>query len=520
VISLYDVNGNLIGEAVSGDDASAGGTLAVAISGKAGTAASETPEYIRVEASQIGGGNFGGEICIAWLSTTSSISDGGDFRSWNAGTAKFCGVPWYYSTAQLPGVATPYQPPCFWMSADGRFVQGFSAKLFDFFFPNNANPANASAEQWTQFPDTLCKAPARQQFYNSVGACMPFYPSGLSVIGKKDPATGFDLDFDAIESSYTLSCSADAEGRPLSAAVPFNCVSLDPSASPFCIDTASDVTLPASIASELRSDLTFNLGGGQVTVPPPAATDGAGNFGGVVGEIPKDGIGNFGGVVGEIPASDAIARRSPDRISASASASASILIRRAGRGANAPPAITAAPSHPPQRAQKQKRSVDAAAIKNAEKRKEPVLNRRIESRAEEPHHWCKENHLVISEFAEHSAIEVCESESSWGPDFVSITEGIFCDMCERQSYLLCDQGSGGSGSAGSSVQMEARPTSSFDPSAFYTNATATGTSASHNKASGICFDLSTKQLKALAAGRYRRDVRVPVKRYDDIQHWK
>ncbi len=68
--------------------------------------------------------------------------------------------------------------------------------------------------------------------------------------------------------------------------------------------------------------------------------------------------------------------------------------------------------------------------------------------------------------------------------------------------------------------MEAKPTSSFDPSALYTNATATGTSASHNKASGICFDLSTKQLRAPAAGRYRRDVRVPVKRYDDLQHWK
>jgi len=241
---------------------------------------------------------------------------------------------------------------------------------------------------------------------------MPFYPSGLSVIGKKDPATGFDLDFDAIESSYTLSCSADPEGRPLSADVPFNCISLDPSTPPVCsiaIDTSSGISLPARITSELKSDLTFNLGGGQVTVPPPAATDGAGNFGGVVSEIRVDGIGNFGGVASEIPASDGIARRSADRVSASASAS--ILTRRAGGGANTLPTITAAPSHPP-RTQKQKRSADAAAMKKAEKMKEPVLNRRIERRAEEPHHWCKENHLVISEFAEHSAIEVCESESS------------------------------------------------------------------------------------------------------------
>jgi hypothetical protein len=516
----------MIGQAASGVDANigGGGSLSVSIGGKQGTLASETPEYIRLEASEIGGAtgeNAGGEICIAWLTTTSSISDGGDFRSWNAGTAKFCGVPWYYSTAQLPGVATPYQPPCFWMSADGRFVQGFSAKLFDFFFPNSVNLANASAAQWTQFPDTLCKAPARQQFYNKVGACMPFYPSGLSVIGKKNPDTGFDLDFKAIESSYTLSCTADAEGRPLSADVPFNCVSLDPSAPQACsipIVTDPNFTLPASITSKLQSALTFNLNGGQVTPAPPAPTIGAGNFGGVLSEIPVDGIGNFGGILGEIPASDAIARRSVEL--ATASAVVSILRRRAGGGAaaaaalNEPPAITAAPSHPPQ-TKKQKKASESASKPPPEKRIEPVINRRIERRAEEPHHWCKENHLVISEFAEHSAIEVCESESSWGPDFVSITEGIFCDMCERESYPLCDEGSGGS-----SIQMEPGSTYSIDPSALYAKATATGMSNSHNKASGICFDLNTKQLRAPAAARYRRDMRVPVKRYDNLQHWK
>jgi hypothetical protein len=111
---------------------------------------------------------------------------------------------------------------------------------------------------------------------------------------------------------------------------------------------------------------------------------------------------------------------------------------------------------------------------------EPVIHRRMENRAEEPHRWCKENQLVISEYEGHSAVEVCESESSWGPDFVSIAEGVFCDMCERQHYPLCGKESGGS----------------------------------------TCFDLSTQQLRAPAPTRFRRDVRVPIKRYDDVRHWK
>lgn len=73
-------------------------------------------------------------------------------------------------------------------------------------------------------------------------------------------------------------------------------------------------------------------------------------------------------------------------------------------------------------------------------------------------------------------------------------------------------------------RLNAGSTYSINPSALHANATATGTLTSQNKASGsgstigTYFDLRTKQLKALA--RRRRDGSVPVKRYNNVRHWK
>ena len=40
--------------------------------------------------------------------------------------------------------------------------------------------------------------------------------------------------------------------------------------------------------------------------------------------------------------------------------------------------------------------------------------------------------------AEHSGRELCESETSRGPDFVSKHERIFCDMDTKTAFPLCD----------------------------------------------------------------------------------
>ncbi|KAG9232657.1 hypothetical protein BJ875DRAFT_485887 [Amylocarpus encephaloides] len=48
-----------------------------------------------------------------------------------------------------------------------------------------------------------------------------------------------------------------------------------------------------------------------------------------------------------------------------------------------------------------------------------------------------EGHLVSSASPDHSAIEVCNSESSRGPDFLSLPEGVFCDMAAKKTYPVC-----------------------------------------------------------------------------------
>ncbi|KAL6721303.1 hypothetical protein ACLMJK_000405 [Lecanora helva] len=47
-------------------------------------------------------------------------------------------------------------------------------------------------------------------------------------------------------------------------------------------------------------------------------------------------------------------------------------------------------------------------------------------------------HLVSSSHDKHSAQKLCESEASRGPDFVSWSEGIFCDMKAKTHWPLCE----------------------------------------------------------------------------------
>lgn len=47
------------------------------------------------------------------------------------------------------------------------------------------------------------------------------------------------------------------------------------------------------------------------------------------------------------------------------------------------------------------------------------------------------NRLIASPRENHSARRLCESETSHGPDFVSFSEGIFCDMETKMIFPLC-----------------------------------------------------------------------------------
>ncbi|CAG8959800.1 hypothetical protein HYFRA_00001708 [Hymenoscyphus fraxineus] len=458
-VELWDVVGNKMGTASSKDPVVEGGSLSLTMSGKDGGKTSTTPMYIRLTAQGTG------ELCISWLTTTSASSNNADSRYWIGQTAAFCGIPWYPSTTSFPTLQDVYQPPCFWMSNDGRFVQGFSARLPDFHYPQ-AEAANSTSQQWINNPETLCRAPGRQQFYSNVGVCIPMYPSGLSVVNEKTPE-GFDVDFDAVMSSHTISCSA--------AGVPYDCkVDLSPglpdNEKP-CLGTNVPIvnnptnTLAASITSELKSEIVLK-------VPIPAATQFPG-----AAKVGEDGRPK-GGLASEIP-------RVPEKAKARRSAARSSMQQRrrsldtdvelprvtasvTTTNAN-PPVITEAPPPP---ASKIHPVEDIPVKKHA-----PVLNRREETRIEKPHEWCQENQLVVSEHAGHSATEVCESESSWGPDFVSVVEGIYCDMCHRRAYPLCGE-----------------------------------------KESRSCFDMDQKQIRA--SGNERRDGNIPQKSYEEVRHWK
>ncbi|KAL8711714.1 MAG: hypothetical protein Q9220_003885 [cf. Caloplaca sp. 1 TL-2023] len=45
--------------------------------------------------------------------------------------------------------------------------------------------------------------------------------------------------------------------------------------------------------------------------------------------------------------------------------------------------------------------------------------------------------LVVSDFEGQSAQELCDSDKSRGPDFVSMAEGKYCDMSEKKVYKFC-----------------------------------------------------------------------------------
>jgi len=45
--------------------------------------------------------------------------------------------------------------------------------------------------------------------------------------------------------------------------------------------------------------------------------------------------------------------------------------------------------------------------------------------------------VIISTSKYHSAKELCDSGSSWGHDFVSSTENLFCDMEPKQLWPVC-----------------------------------------------------------------------------------
>ena len=45
--------------------------------------------------------------------------------------------------------------------------------------------------------------------------------------------------------------------------------------------------------------------------------------------------------------------------------------------------------------------------------------------------------IIGSHEEKHSGRSLCSDSSSWGPDFVSFHEGVFCDMAKKKMWPLC-----------------------------------------------------------------------------------
>ncbi|KAK5944787.1 hypothetical protein PMZ80_001987 [Knufia obscura] len=114
--------------------------------------------------------------------------------------------------------------------------------------------------------------------------------------------------------------------------------------------------------------------------------------------------------------------------------------------------------------------------------------------------------LRISSFPEHSAKQLCEDAVSEGPDFVSLTEGLFCDMStldnRKQLYPLC------------STSLE---TNCFEMDTYTIRGIGAGTTApypTNTTAAGLTLGPTTAVAHVAAAVSS-----VPSKAYTNVQTW-
>ena len=231
-------------------------------------------------------------------------------------------------------------------------------------------------------------APGRMAFWKTADPedCIPFY----DFIEEKDPNTGFDVDFGNIMTGHTMRCT--------------------PTGSMYTPSNYPTAT-PTKAAHP---------------PPPPSTTDGAGSFGGIIGEILAN---NIGLQITQTPPSQPLAQTTQPQaqtFNGDAGDQGAVALSLnpggpAGTWEAIPPEQTIMASS---KAKSRRRSLDHTSIME---RRAALENKRD---------FCVDR-LTISHLSEHTATVVCQSETSWGPDFVSVAEGLYCDMCEKMLWNLC-----------------------------------------------------------------------------------
>jgi hypothetical protein len=312
-----------------------------------------------------------------------------------------------------------------WLSKDDRFLQGVSVHLPSFGFPESEKAATV-AKQFDSYPDTLCKAPGRMSLYSTLNGeyvdCIPFYDTILEEIKASESdedeglEAGFDKDFQKVVDGHSLpERTRKAQKCDYTKHKLFN-QEIQPgktpgTETPQIRKQKEKEEEEAKVAAEKERVLN------EAGLNPNGATPGEGQVGGVVGSVPISQAGQ------PVPVEQTT--ENFEELQNQPAPSTTVL-----------PAELTQPTGTPGEPIIDNRRIKRQLHQRGEDHKSAsnVLARREQLRVAGDH--CVDR-LTISHHVEHSAREVCEMHNSWGPDFVSIVEGLYCDMCERELYPLC-----------------------------------------------------------------------------------
>lgn len=322
-------------------------------------------------------------------------------------------------------------------------MQAISVHLSSFGFPEEGQAAQ-TAKQFQDYPQTLCQAPGRMSLYKTFDGeqpeCIPYYndEKALKKFEEADANEdkgineGFDKDFQAVVDGHTLPprkffFKPNRKAKSFERTCDYSKHKLfkqemQPGKTPVT-DTPlariqkkeADRKKEEEAAEEkARKDVEDQLN--EAGQNPNGAAPGEGSFGGVAGLIPADQAGK--------PVDPAEAAKNLEKFKEEQA--------KNPKPATPPPAAqpTGTPAGEPVIDIKRR---GKRSLQQDEEVKE-MLTRREQLRVKGD--YCVDQ-LRISHHAEHSARELCGMERSWGPDFVSVVEGLYCDMCERDLYPLC-----------------------------------------------------------------------------------
>jgi len=394
---------------------------------------------------------------LTLLDVTVSSASGAQ-RTWHAGYVKTCqeqgGGGFYYPSPNLVP-ETDFRPGCVWLSNDDRFLQAISVHLPSFGFPKETL-AKQTAKQFKVYPQTLCQAPGRMSLYKAFDGeqpdCIPYYnkiPEKFQedeVSEEKGINEGFDKDFQAMVDGHTLP-PRKFFFKPSRKATSFERTcdyskhklfnqEIQPGKTPVKDSPQAriekeeaearqkaDAAAAARAAAEEQARKDAEAALSEQGRNPNGAAPGTGSFGGVAGLIPADQAGK--------PVNPDEAAKNLEEFKEQQKASPNPV-------APVPVPVSEPTDQPDSELFIDKRRV-SRSLHRAQQDDETQATREMLTRREELRakgDYCVDR-LTISHHAEHSAREVCEMKNSWGPDFVSVTEGLYCDMCEKGLYPLC-----------------------------------------------------------------------------------